>query len=655
MTERSDTPGEESETVMTPGGPRPREMVHGVRSGEAVYGNGGGRPVVASVPSLAFRAKAAAELVLTPGGRRPKSAVHKIEPGAVLDAGGDTIRKLHASGEVLADYGAIAERPAETPLMPRNVAVVPDRAPLLGSGWITFTDWTNNTGQPISSFSTTWVVPPEPHTQSGQTIFLFNGIQNPTMIYQPVLQWGPSGAGGGSYWAVASWYVDGQGGAAFYSTPVRVNPGDVLVGVMTLTGQSPAGFSYNCEFQGIANTGLPIQNVQELTFCIETLEAYAVTQCSDYPNTTVTSFTGISIQTGATSPALTWNANNSVTDCGQHAVVVSDANPGGQVDLYYRNPGDWSGVNDNWRPIGGFFPTGAPVSAVARTPDNLDLFITGNDGRVYTSWWYAGADWSGVNDNWRPIGGFFPPGAPVSAVARTPDNLDLFITGNDGRVYTSWWYAGADWSGVNDNWRPIGGFFPPGAPVSAVARTPDNLDLFITGNDGRVYTSWWYAGADWSGVNDNWRGIGGFFPHGAPVAAVARTPNNLDLFIAGNDGRVYTSWWYAGADWSGVNDNWRGIGGFFPIGAPVAAVARTPTTSICSSPATTAASTRRGGTRELTGPGSTTTGAGSAASSRSARASARSPAHPTTSICSSPATTAASTRRGGTQELTGRG
>jgi hypothetical protein len=73
---------------------------------------------------------------------------------------------------------------------------------------------------------------------------------------------------------------------------------------------------------------------------------------------------------------------------------------------------------------------------------------------------------------------------------------------------------GPDWSGLNDNWRGIGGFFPPGACVTAVSRAPDHLDLFITGNDGRVYTSWWSSGSDWSGLNDNWRGIGGFFPRG---------------------------------------------------------------------------------------------------------------------------------------------
>jgi hypothetical protein len=214
-------------------------------------------------------------------------------------------------------------------------------------------------------------------------------------------------------------------------------------------------------------------------------------------------------------------------------------NDGRVYTSWWSSGSDWSGLNDNWRGIGGFFPAGIPVAAVSRTPNNLDLFITGNDGRVYTSWWSSGRDWSGLNDRWANIGanvgGLFR-GAPVTAVTRPPNNPDLFITGTDGRVYTSC----CPGHHVDRN---IGGFFPPRAPVAAVSRTPNNLYLFITGNDGRVYTSWWSSGSDWSGLNDRWRGIGGFFPRGAPVAAVSRTPNNLDLFITGNDGRVYTSWW----------------------------------------------------------------------------------------------------------------
>ena len=152
---------------------------------------------------------------------------------------------------------------------------------------------------------------------------------------------------------------------------------------------------------------------------------------------------------------------------------------------------DWSGINDDWLGIGGVFPSGTTVTAVARSPNNLDLFICGGDGRVYTSWWSQGNEWSGINNDWKPIGGFFPSGATVTAVSRSPSNLDLFICGGDGRVYTSWWLQGNEWSGIKDDWKPIGGFFPSGATVAAVARSPNNLDLFICGGDGHVYTSWW--------------------------------------------------------------------------------------------------------------------------------------------------------------------
>ena len=143
----------------------------------------------------------------------------------------------------------------------------------------------------------------------------------------------------------------------------------------------------------------------------------------------------------------------------------------------------------------------------------------------------------------------------IVGLARIPEHLDVFSVGGDGRMNSAWWHEGTPWSGT----FPIGGFFPPGAPVAAVARYPNHLDLFVVGNDGRVYTSWYHEGGDWSGINDNWRGIGGFFPVGAPVSAVARYPNHLDLFVVGNDGRVYTSWWHEGSDWSGINDNWLSL------------------------------------------------------------------------------------------------
>jgi hypothetical protein len=347
---------DEEEWVITPGGPRPKSSTRKVAQGRAVRRTPEGTHVlVTEAPTDQDDGSEgmADEYVLTPGGLRPKSLVHKVARDNVVDVTDGRLRLMRRSGEVVAELGELPTRPGGRPLMPRNVVppsvrvapVAPAPAgvvPAFGSGWITYASWTNGTGTPVSLFSTTWVVPPAPSTQSGQTIFLFNGIQNSTNIYQPVLQWGSSAAGGGNFWSVASWYVDGAGGTAFYSSLVPVNPGDVLTGVMTLTGQSPAGFSYNCDFTGIANTGLSIQNVQELTWLIETLECYGITQCSDYPAVNKTAMASINIQTGATNPTVDWTVNNSVTECGQHTLLFDEDVAGnGEVDLWYSPSPYW--------------------------------------------------------------------------------------------------------------------------------------------------------------------------------------------------------------------------------------------------------------------------------------------------------------------------
>ena len=46
------------------------------------------------------------------------------------------------------------------------------------------------------------------------------------------------------------------------------------------------------------------------------------------------------------------------------------------------------------------------------------------------------------------------PGAPVTAVSRSTDKLDVFVVGTDGRVWTAAWEPGfTDWW---HGWWPIG-------------------------------------------------------------------------------------------------------------------------------------------------------------------------------------------------------
>jgi len=279
------------------------------------------------------------EYVITPGGFRPKSTVHQIASEHILDATGGRIRELDPAGKTVNDFGEFSTKLGDKPLMPGNVRAVNPalqpgaKVPGLASGWITYAGWNNATGKPITLFKTTWKVPPKPATEHGQTIFIFNGIQNSGWIFQPVLQWGPSAAGGGNYWAVASWYVDGS---AYHSSLTNVSVGQSLVGVMTETGKTGSNFNYNSIFQGIANSSFNVHNIPELTWCCETLECYGMTVCSDYPNTEKTEMKDIEIKTTGGHPALKWVAVDAHTDCHQHTVVVSDHNPGGEVDLYYK-------------------------------------------------------------------------------------------------------------------------------------------------------------------------------------------------------------------------------------------------------------------------------------------------------------------------------
>ena len=281
------------------------------------------------------------DLVLTPGGFRPKGFVNAIEPGfglTLLDTG--EFAKLELATNKVTHF---AKPPA---LKAQFAAHGPHGGPTghlapppgaLANGWQTYA-WWDSVNKSLTYFSTEWTVPPAPSTSSGQTIFLFNGIQNTGTNYgilQPVLQWGVSAAGGGSYWSVASWYVT-SGGQAFHTNLVKVNAGTKLQGIMTETGASGSHYIYSSTFHGIANTTLPVNNIALLHWANETLECYGLTKCSDFPAATDTAMEEIEIKIAKTHPTLKWAPVNAATSCGQHTTVASNANPKGKVELYYK-------------------------------------------------------------------------------------------------------------------------------------------------------------------------------------------------------------------------------------------------------------------------------------------------------------------------------
>jgi hypothetical protein len=192
------------------------------------------------------------------------------------------------------------------------------------------------------------------------------------------------------------------------------------------------------------------------------------------------------------------------------------------------------------------------IAAVSRGPGNLDLFVIGFDGRVWTTFWPdKEKDQVGWNrGDWFPLPGrarFDHTTQQIAAVSRGPGNLDLFMIHSDGRVWTTFWNEQAGWDrdpGPDGGVNPEGHFFPlPGRArfdhttqqIAAVSRGPGNLDLFMIHSDGRVWTTFWNEQAGWDrdpgpdgGVNPE----GHFLPVAPPKgpAPLYRGPGKIIVY-----------------------------------------------------------------------------------------------------------------------------
>jgi Papain family cysteine protease len=234
-------------------------------------------------------------------------------------------------------------------------------------------------------------------------------------------------------------------------------------------------------------------------------------------------------------------------------VFVTDNQGMVQAAAWQQNVhgGKWRGW---WSVLNGKSTAGAPVSVVARDTNKLDVFVSGTDGRTYTAAWdrnVANSQWRGW---WNILTGAIPAGGAITAVARHPDKLDIFLVSTDGGIYTAAWdqhVANAQWRG----WWRIGSLAAkPGSPVVVVSRDPNKLDIFVAGTDGKTYTAAW----DQNVANGQWRGwwniLTGAIPAGGTITAVARDPDKLDVFLVSTDGGIYTAAW----DQHVANAQWRG-------------------------------------------------------------------------------------------------
>jgi hypothetical protein len=223
--------------------------------------------------------------MITPFGYFHPSCVNRLAKGDVLHQESQTIERASGSIETIPmcaypHYRADGEK-----------VIGDERAvanPDISHAWVENANVTTTTG--YGRFWADWIVPPAPTSNDGQTVFLFNGLEDindVVSIIQPVLGWNADFAGA---WGIASWNccINGNVNEA---TPVQVKSGDLIYGWMSnncakgtetcaswsietldlttlvssaMNGTSNYGQTFNWAFGGV-------------------LEVYNIIQCSDYP------------------------------------------------------------------------------------------------------------------------------------------------------------------------------------------------------------------------------------------------------------------------------------------------------------------------------------------------------------------------------------
>jgi hypothetical protein len=248
----------------------------------------------------------------------------------------------------------------------------------------------------------------------------------------------------------------------------------------------------------------------------------------------------------------------------EHLDLFVTANDGRVMSIVWETPlqslqwgARWKG--DGWKawfPVAGGAAVSPrqPITALWRPGSNhLDVFAVGKDGRVLSTF-FEGSDWQ---SSWFRVGGntlIAAPGQRVAAVWRNADHLDLFITDKTGRVM-SIYFEGDKWQ---SGWFPIApetGIAAPGQSVSALWRPgTTHLDLFMADKSGRVMsiffenTHWHTA---WFPVNPTT----GLAAPGQSITALWKNAGHLDLFMTGKQGRIMSTYF--------EKNNWQPA--WFPV------------------------------------------------------------------------------------------
>jgi len=254
-----------------------------------------------SNPNSSDEARQHPDWVQVPGELIRPECVHQIPKGAKVEFGedGNPTGDVTLKGQVIAHFDACSENAIRT--RPQSTAGDSGHRPLpcetcKGSGPIPINGWVEasqwyiplSSSDNIDLMEGEWYVPNNPSAYGG-LIFLWNGIEpsNNSWVLQPVLQYGKSYAGGGNYWAIASWLVGST--STFVSPLVTVNPGDLIYGITQMTGTSGSTLDYEVVAYDLSSgwdswITVGVWGLQWTWAYSGVLEAYQIDTCSQLPS-----------------------------------------------------------------------------------------------------------------------------------------------------------------------------------------------------------------------------------------------------------------------------------------------------------------------------------------------------------------------------------
>jgi hypothetical protein len=206
----------------------------------------------------------------------------------------------------------------------------------------------------------------------------------------------------------------------------------------------------------------------------------------------------------------------------------------------------WTGTKWTWVGLGnaGVAVEGHPAVINYQAAGALfeNVFVIGANGRMYNDFW-NGARWTWLTMG-EPAGGVQLASAPAAINYGAAENV--FVTGNNGRLYDDFW-NGTRWTWLTMG-EPAGGVPLATAPAAINYGAAENV--FVTGNNGRLYDDFW-NGARWTWLTMG-EPAGGVPLATAPAVVnyqVAERPTYENVFVTGNNGRLYDDFWN-GARWT---------------------------------------------------------------------------------------------------------